>query len=103
MDVYDDAFKRSGFFGPLSFYRNMDTNWRRSKDIPSATLVMPIGFLTGALDPVRFMTSGAAESMGEQLVDFCGVTVLDGVGHWVQQEAPEQVNAALLGFLDSLA
>jgi hypothetical protein len=33
VDVYAAAFEKSGFFGPVSFYRNMDANWERSKDI----------------------------------------------------------------------
>jgi pimeloyl-ACP methyl ester carboxylesterase len=102
VDVYAEAFARSGFFGPLSFYRNMDANWERSKDIPSSVLSMPIGFLTGSLDPVNAMLPGAAEAMGEVLPDFRGVTTVDGAGHWVQQERPEETNAALVQFLTLL-
>jgi pimeloyl-ACP methyl ester carboxylesterase len=25
--------------------------------------------------------------------------IIEGAGHWVQQERPEEVNAALIGFL----
>jgi pimeloyl-ACP methyl ester carboxylesterase len=102
VDVYADAFIHSGFFGPLSFYRNMDANWERSKDIPSSDLTMPIGFLTGSLDPVNAMLPGAAEAMEEAFPDFRGVTTVDGAGHWVQQERPEETNAALLHFLTSV-
>jgi pimeloyl-ACP methyl ester carboxylesterase len=101
VDVYADAFIESGFFGPVSFYRNMDANWERSKDIPSSALAMPIGFLTGSLDPVNAMLPGAAEAMQEAFPDFRGVTTVDGAGHWVQQERPEETNAALLQFLTS--
>ena len=31
IDVYAAAFEKSGFFGPVSYYRNMDANWERSK------------------------------------------------------------------------
>jgi pimeloyl-ACP methyl ester carboxylesterase len=103
VDVYAEAFVEGGFFGPLSFYRNMDANWQRTKDIPTSVLAMPIGFLTGSLDPVRAMVPGAAEAMEETFADFRGSTAVEGAGHWVQQERPEETNAALVQFLTSLA
>ncbi|HEY1828106.1 MAG TPA: alpha/beta hydrolase, partial [Acidimicrobiales bacterium] len=99
VDTYADAFKKSGFFGPVSFYRNLDANWERSKDIPASTYTMPTGFLTGSLDPVNFMMPGAADAMAAVLPNFKGGTVVEGAGHWVQQEKPAETNAALLAFL----
>ena len=101
VDVYTEGLTRSGLFGPVSFYRNLDANWERSKDIPAGVYTMPTGFLTGALDPVNTMLPGAAETMAEQLPDFRGATVVEGAGHWVQQEKPAETNAALLAFLDA--
>jgi pimeloyl-ACP methyl ester carboxylesterase len=60
---------------------------------------MPVGFLTGVLDPVNSMMPGAAAAMAEVLPDFRGVTTVEGAGHWVQQERPTETNAALLRFL----
>jgi len=102
LDVYSQAFTASGFFGPLSYYRNLDANWRRSRDIPSSRLSMPTGFLTGSLDPVKGMFRDADSAMSTELADFRGTTEVPGAGHWVQQERPDEVNAALLGFLSSL-
>jgi pimeloyl-ACP methyl ester carboxylesterase len=99
VDVYAAAFEQSGFFGPVSFYRNMDANWERSHEIPASAYVMPVGFLTGSLDPVNAMMPGAAEAMAEAMPDFRGATLVDGAGHWVQQEKPAETNAALLQFL----
>ena len=99
VDVYAAAFEESGFFGPVSFYRNMDANWERSKDIPASVYTMPTAFITGSLDPVNAMMPGAAEAMAEVLPDFRGGTLVDGAGHWVQQERPAETNAALLEFL----
>ena len=101
IDTFAAAFATSGFFGPLSFYRNIDANWRRSKDIALSTLTMPIAFLTGSLDPVRFMMAGVAEAMGDLLPDFRGVIEIDDVGHWIQQERPEETTRAVLRFLDA--
>ncbi len=102
VDVYAAAFEESGFFGPVSFYRNMDANWERSKDIPPSVYTMPTGFITGSLDPVNSMMPGAIEEMAAAMPDFRGATVVDGAGHWVQQERPAETNAALLSFLASV-
>jgi len=102
VDVYAQAFAKGGFSGPVSFYRNMDANWERSKDIPASVYTMPIGFLTGSLDAVNSMRPQAVEAMAESLPDFRGATVVEGAGHWVQQEKPAETNAALLAFLDSV-
>ena len=97
--MYAAAFEQSGFFGPVSFYRNMDANWERSKDIPPpSTPCRP------ASSPARStrcisMMPGAAEAMAEALPDFRGATTVEGAGHWVQQEKPAETNAALLPFL----
>jgi pimeloyl-ACP methyl ester carboxylesterase len=102
VDVYADAFKKSGFFGPVSFYRNMDANWARSNGISASVYAFPVAFITGSLDPVNSMMPGAVEAMAEVMPDFRGATIIDGAGHWVQQEKPAEANAALLAFLSSL-
>ncbi|HWE67119.1 MAG TPA: alpha/beta hydrolase [Acidimicrobiales bacterium] len=99
VDVYAEAFKQSGFFGPVSFYRNMDANWERSHDIPVSVYTFPTGFITGSLDPVNSMMPGAIEEMAQAMPDFRGGTTVEGAGHWVQQENPAETNAALLKFL----
>jgi pimeloyl-ACP methyl ester carboxylesterase len=102
IDVYVEGLERGGLFGPVSFYRNMDANWERSKDIDASVYTMPVGFITGSLDPVNLMMPGAAEAMAEALPDFRSGTVVEGAGHWVQQEQPAATNAALADFLASL-
>jgi len=101
VDVYTEGLTKGGIFGPLSFYRNIDANWERAKDIGAGVYTMPTGFLTGSLDPVNVMLAGAMEAMAEALPDFRGATVVEGAGHWVQQEKPAETNAALLAFLDA--
>ena len=99
VDVYAGAFEKSGFFGPVSYYRNMDANWERSKDLGPSAYTMPVGFLTGSLDAVASMLPGAVEAMAGSFPDFRGGTSVEGAGHWVQQERPAETNAALLAFL----
>ena len=56
-------------------------------------------FIGGALDPVLLM-SPPTVSEG-WLLDHRGDVLVEGAGHWVQQEEPAEVNAALIGFLDA--
>jgi pimeloyl-ACP methyl ester carboxylesterase len=53
---------------------------------------------------VRYFVPGLDQyaEPGRFCNDFRGATIFDGVGHWVQQEAPEQTNAALAAFLKGL-
>jgi pimeloyl-ACP methyl ester carboxylesterase len=43
-----------------------------------------------------------AHGLDRVLTDLRGHVVLDGAGHWIQQERPEEVNAALIEFLSTL-
>lgn len=98
--VYVKAFETTGFTGPLNWYRNMDRNWELAPQLDGAHVTVPSAFITGSADPVSSMAPTGATD--EFLNDHRGATVVEGAGHWVQQEAPDEVNAALLRFLGSL-
>jgi len=100
LQVYVDAFERTGFTGGLNWYRNIDRNWQLTEPYGDRRIEQPAMFLTGELDPVR--TFMPAEAMDGWVTDLRTRTVVPGAGHWVQQQAPEAVNAELLGFLASL-
>jgi len=100
LEVYVEAFTRTGFTGGLNWYRNIDRNWELLAPYGERTVGQPAMFLTGELDPVR--TFMPAETMDGWLDDLRVKTVVPDAGHWVQQEAPEAVNAALLDFLAGL-
>lgn len=98
--VYVDAFRASGFFGPISWYRNLDANHRRVKDAPAPA--MPVWFIGGTRDGVIATRPGYVESMTATLPDLRATTLIEGAGHWTQQEAPEEFNRALLQALADL-
>ena len=100
LDVYVEAFERTGFTGGLNWYRNIDRNWELAEPFAERRIEQPALFLTGELDPVR--TFMPAEAMRGWVTDLRTEIVVEGAGHWVQQQAPEAVNAALLSFLRSL-
>jgi pimeloyl-ACP methyl ester carboxylesterase len=100
--VYAGEFAHSGFFGPVSYYRNLDANFAATRHLGAADVTMPSYFIGGSLDPVATMDPTGIERMQTTLPNFRGYTMIEGAGHWTQQEAPRQFDAALLGFLDSL-
>ena len=102
LQLYADEFAHSGFFGPLSYYRNLDANYEVVKDLDPERVSMPVFFIGGTDDVVNVMDPSGVERMQNLLPDFRGATILEGVGHWTQQEAPAAFNEALLGFLKTL-
>jgi pimeloyl-ACP methyl ester carboxylesterase len=98
--VYVEAFARTGFTGGLNWYRNIDRNWELTAPVAERRIEQPAMFLTGELDLVRsFMP---AEAMEGWVTNLREQTVVPGAGHWVQQQSPAEVNAALLRFLGGL-
>jgi pimeloyl-ACP methyl ester carboxylesterase len=97
MRVYVDAFERTGFTGGLNYYRNIDRNWELTEPLGERRIEQPALFLTGSRDPVQ--NFAPAETMDGWVTDLRGKVVIDGAGHWVQQQSPDEVNEALLRFL----
>jgi pimeloyl-ACP methyl ester carboxylesterase len=100
LGVYVDTFERTGFTGGLNYYRNFDRNWEQTAHVAEAHVHAPAMFLTGERDPVRRFAPG--ETMNGWVDDLRANIVVPGAGHWVQQQAPEAVNSALLEFLREL-
>ncbi|WP_167473347.1 alpha/beta fold hydrolase [Nocardia arthritidis] len=88
-------FTRTGFSGGLSYYRNFDRNWQLSARFADQKVLMPALFITGTEDIVR--TFMPTEPMRIWVPNLQMIT-LDGAGHFIQQERPEQVNRALIDF-----
>jgi pimeloyl-ACP methyl ester carboxylesterase len=102
LDHYVEQFTNSGFFGPVSWYRNLDANYALLKDIPAATVSMPSFFIGGEKDAVIASRPEYVDSMNDLLPNYRGKVMIPGAGHWTQQEAPKEFNEALLGFLRTL-
>ncbi len=102
LDLYAGEFTHSGFFGPVSWYRNLDANATSAAGLGADRLTMPSFFITGDVDVVRLMDPTGPERMRNLLPDYRGEVIIPGSGHWVQQETPSAFNDALLGFLRTL-
>jgi pimeloyl-ACP methyl ester carboxylesterase len=96
------AFTRTGFHGALNYYRAIDLFTRHSAAFAGATIRQPSMFLAGTLDGFNLVAQPSPESVRTKLTDLRSFTMLEGVGHWPQLEAPDATNAALLAFLQNL-
>jgi pimeloyl-ACP methyl ester carboxylesterase len=104
--VYASEFARTGFQGGLQWYRCRTTGLfeaelqifaGRSIDVPSL-------FISGASDWGIHQVPGALEAMQRHAcTHMLGCHLVDGAGHWVQQEQPEAVVAHLRDFLAAAA
>ena len=104
VDVYATEYARTQFTGALQGYRvrrgsdprsiaEMHTFSGRAIDVPSM-------FVAGKSDWGVYQTPGAVDRMrSTACTHMVGFHLLDGAGHWVQQEQPEQVSKLLLEFL----
>jgi pimeloyl-ACP methyl ester carboxylesterase len=102
--VYASEYARTGFTGALQGYRV-----RRGSDPKSQaemmtftgrTIDVPSQFISGKSDWGVYQTPGAEERMRTRhCTKMVGFHLLDGAGHWVQQEQPEQVSRLLALFL----
>lgn len=104
MAVYRDAFARGGWQGPLNRYRAQNLDFEQRAAVQGRHIVQPAAFIAGTRDPVRAFMPGVDmfAAAGAACDDFRGTTLIDGAGHWVQQEVPDQVNAALSAFVGDL-
>ena len=83
-------YERTGFQGGLNHYRSGAIGlWRNSNCSPSRTIDQPSTFISGASDWGVYQSPGALERMRDEVcTDFRGVHLVEGAGHWVQQEQP---------------
>ncbi|HEX7323309.1 MAG TPA: alpha/beta hydrolase [Mycobacterium sp.] len=100
LDHYVTEFTRTGFTGGLNWYRNLDRNWQIMADPVVATITVPALFIGGTKDPVLGFTR--RDRATELVTGPYREVMIEGAGHWLQQERPDEVNAALLEFLTGL-
>ncbi len=107
LDYYVAQFERSGFRGPLNWYRNIDRNIELTPQLESpetAKIEQPSFFIAGTKDPVlQFAGGRGVTQMDKWLADLRGKVFIEGVGHWTPMERPAEVNQALLSFLKSVS
>ncbi|MFM5954870.1 MAG: alpha/beta fold hydrolase [Novosphingobium sp.] len=104
LDYYEAEFKGSGFRGPLNRYRNHERDYEWLKGMQGQVLTQPCLFIGGSRDPATTLFGAVADPVGMMRMFAPKVEghVLEGVGHWTQQERPQEVNALLIDWLTRL-
>ena len=104
LDYYVREFSDAGFRGGINYYRNFHRNWETTPQLADAKLAQPVLFIAGDKDVVIRGASADAlrAGMKNAVPDLKDVVLVPNTGHWVQQERPEETNAAILTFLRSL-
>jgi pimeloyl-ACP methyl ester carboxylesterase len=96
---YVGEFERSGLSGGLNRYRNVDRDWVAFAAFSGRVIEVPALFVGGSKDGPTLWGARAIERFGDTLPKLHRSIILDGCGHWTQQERPEEVNTALVEFL----
>ena len=99
LHVYAVEYGRNGFQGGLQWYRSgIITD--EPLTFAGRTIDVPSLFIAGSSDWGAYQRPGSLERMQESAcTDMRGVHFVDGAGHWVQQEQPEEATRLLLEFL----
>ena len=104
-EVLDHAvaeLEYSGLSGPLSHYANGQINWEALGAYQDKPVSVPALYIGGDRDIVTIWAREAIDRAPERVPDLRGSVIAPNCGHWIQQEQPEVVNAALLSFLAGL-
>jgi pimeloyl-ACP methyl ester carboxylesterase len=102
LDVYSGEFERTGFSAALNRYRNMDRDWEDLAPYDGAPITQPSLFAGGGLDASTTWLADAIEAFPSTLPGLVSSHVLDGCGHWIQQERPAEINRLLTDWLSTL-
>jgi pimeloyl-ACP methyl ester carboxylesterase len=100
--VYSAEYERNGFQGGLNWYRGRTSGLSDSELelFSGRTIDVPSMFIAGKSDWGTYQRPGNFERMqGTACTRMAACHLLDGAGHWVQQEQPERVGELLIEFL----
>lgn len=99
---YSAEYTRTGFQGGLQWYRCGTTGAFNNELqlLSGRTIDVPVCFISGKQDWGTYQRPGVFEAMqASACTNMRGCHLVDGAGHWVQQEQPEAVSRLLLDFL----
>jgi pimeloyl-ACP methyl ester carboxylesterase len=104
IDVFVAEYAEAGFTGGLNWYRNLDRSWELMSAWRHARVKVPALYLAGDRDLVVSFSGGPAMLGGlrEAVPGLREARLLEGCGHWTQQERPDEVSAAMIGFIAEL-
>ena len=101
LDYVAGQFEMAGFRGGVNYYRNFHRNWEITEHLTDTKIDVSTLFIAGERDVV---IGGASKgqlngAMSRVVTDLRDVVLIPEIGHWVQQEAPDETNQAMSDFL----
>jgi len=104
LDYYVGEFKQSGLRGPINRYRNHERDFAWLQGFKDRKIEQPAFFVSGTRDLAFNMLGGAdpIAIMRGFVPNLQVAEVLEGCGHWTQQERPDEVTGLLIPWLKSL-
>jgi pimeloyl-ACP methyl ester carboxylesterase len=99
VDVYVEELTRSGFHGPLAWYRNLDRSWELMAPFADAKVSVPALYIAGDRDFVPAVNQQYIADQPRFVPKLQPPITLPGCGHWTAQERAPEVSAALIDFL----
>ncbi len=102
IDVYVKEYARSGFHGPLAWWRNIDRGWELMAPLAGAAVTVPALYIAGDRDFVASVFSQDIAKQSALVPKLRPPVMLPGCGHWTQQERAPEVSAAIVDFIRQL-
>jgi pimeloyl-ACP methyl ester carboxylesterase len=102
IDVYVAELTRSGFHGPVSWWRNIDRSWELMAAFDGAAITVPALYIAGDRDMLVTVFQQDIAKQSSFVPKLRPMMMLPGCGHWTQQERASEVSAAMIDFVRSL-
>src|SRR5579864_5984326 len=100
--VYVEAYAKSGWHGPLAWWRNIDRGWELMAAFDGATVPVPALYMAGDRDMIVEVFQKDIAKQSTFVPKLRPVMMLPGCGHWTQQERASEVSTAMIDFLRQL-
>uniref|UniRef100_A0A2K6UVL9 Bifunctional epoxide hydrolase 2 n=3 Tax=Saimiri boliviensis TaxID=27679 RepID=A0A2K6UVL9_SAIBB len=98
IQFYVQQFKKSGFRGPLNWYRNMERNWKWACKVLGRKILIPALMVTAGKD---FVLPPQISKHMEDSIPHLKRGHIEDCGHWTQMDKPTEVNQILIEWLES--
>lgn len=102
IDVYVKEYARSGFHGPLAWWRNIDRSWELLAPFAGEAVTVPALYIAGERDFVATVFSQDIAKQSALVRKLRPPIMLSGCGHWTQQERAPEVSTTMIDFLRNL-